>query len=193
MPEAGAHPLIPTPMAQAGGVLEHRELFWQNFIRETLNSLAVAAAQASGRLTPTAKGAANSGKPVSDLFDGRLAVITMQGVRVAIADIYPLFACTINTSPQARALSTDVQCTVFQIRTPEGEVHTLPLQEIRTFHALSPDLIERLKQAAKEQQRHAEPGTQDGEEQVPFGFAAFRALSDTELPQPATSKAPASK
>jgi hypothetical protein len=74
-------------------------------------------------------------------------------------------------SAASRELSTDVQCTVYQIRTPEGEVHTLPIHEIRSFHSLSPDLIERLKQAARAQ--NAADGKPDLGEDVPFGFAAF--------------------
>ncbi|MEL7483595.1 MAG: hypothetical protein AAFN41_04495, partial [Planctomycetota bacterium] len=103
-----------------------------------------------------------------NLFDGRLALITTQGTRIPIAGVMPMFACGINTSDRERRLSVAVECTVFQIRTPTGEVYTLPLHEIRGFHALTPELVDSLKSQAM-------PSAQATDE--PFGFAAFTSLA----------------
>jgi hypothetical protein len=155
-----------------------RELFWQNVVREILSSLAATAAAFSGRLSATAAGAASTPAPEHELFDGRMAVITRQGQRIPIADVYPVFACSVPTARGAadRMLSADVQCTVFQIRTPPGEVYTIPLHEIVGIHALSEALIRQLEAAAAEQ-----AGEEDGSTSVePFGFAAFTRLSASE-------------
>jgi hypothetical protein len=104
-------------------------------------------------------------------FDGRLAVVTVQGVRIAIADVFPLFACSIEGSDMARELSADVQCTVFQIRTPQGEVFTLPVHEIRSFHSLSEELMAEIEAASA---RTNAAGTKTT---VPFGFGAFTSLA----------------
>lgn len=104
-------------------------------------------------------------------FDGRMAVITQLGVRIAIADVFPLFACSIGDSPLERALSEDVQCSVFQIRTPQGEVHTLPVHEIRSFHSLSEQLM---RQIAAASSREDESGLKTT---VPFGFGAYTSLA----------------
>lgn len=135
-----------------------RELFWHNVMRELLTSLSIASM--SGKTA-----GANA-----DLFDGRLAVLTRAGERVPIADVFPLFACGINTDDAHRSLSVAVECTVFQIRTPDGQVFTLPLHEIRAFHALSPELMKQLEDLAK-----AESESEESRLERPFGFAAFAA------------------
>ncbi len=169
---AGAH-------HQAGGAhsFARRDLFWQNVVREMLGGLAAAAATSGGRLSVGPKGAATGGSPVHDLFDGRMAVVTRLGQRIPIADVTPLFACSIPSggpsSATDRAIAADVQCTVFQITTPGGEVYTLPVHEIAMIHSLSHQLVERLQQATSAQT--ANPG--DGR---PFGFAAFTSLANSE-------------
>lgn len=104
-------------------------------------------------------------------FDGRMAVITQLGVRIAIADVFPLFACSVGETSLERALSEDVQCSVFQIRTPQGEVHTLPVHEIRSFHSLSEELM---RQIAAASSREDERGLKTT---VPFGFGAYTSLA----------------
>ncbi|MFI4897090.1 MAG: hypothetical protein ACIARR_04620 [Phycisphaerales bacterium JB059] len=153
-------------------VVHRRDLFWQNVIREILSALSVAAGSASGRVSPSPKGVAHSSSPVGEMFDGRLAVITTLGNRIPIADIFPVFACSIAGSADERTLSGDVQCTVFQIRTPDGEVFTLPVSEIRSFHSLSQELIEKLEARAE-----ASLGAKDASK-APFGFAAFTSLAN---------------
>ena len=99
----------------------HRELYWQNVIREMLSALAVAAAESGGRLGSGAADKATGSAPIDDMFDGRLAVVTRLGQRIAIADVVPLFACSVpgqKASSNDRHLSMDVQCTIFQIHTP---------------------------------------------------------------------------
>jgi len=163
---------LPTPTASAiesqgsgrspGEVAARRELFWHNVIREILTALSVMSVQRSASVyDPHIEHIAH------ETFDGRLAVITSIGQRIPIKEVHPLFACSINGSEAQRQLSMDVQCSVFQIRTPGGEVHTLPVHEIRTFHALTPELMAQIE-------RHAQQG-QDG--QQPFGFAAFTSMS----------------
>lgn len=104
-------------------------------------------------------------------FDGRMAVITQLGVRIAIADVYPLFACSIGDTAMERALSEDVQCSVFQIRTPQGEVFTLPLHEIRSFHSLSEELMREIAESASREDASGVKTT------VPFGFGAYTSLA----------------
>ena len=112
----------------------------------------------------------------ASLFDGRLAVITTLGNRIPIADVHPLFACGVTHNSDERSLATAVECTVFQIRTPQGEVFTLPLSEIRGFHSLSPELVEKLQMQA-EAQLNQLSGRPNEENQQPFGFAAFTSLA----------------
>lgn len=175
-----AHTLQNTgPHHQAGGAhsFARRDLFWQNVVREMLGGLAAAAATSGGRLSVGPKGAATGGSPVHDLFDGRMAVVTRLGQRIPIADVTPLFACSIAIGGPGdamdRAIAADVQCTVFQITTPGGEVYTLPVHEIAMIHSLSHQLVERLQQAASSQ--NATPG-----DDRPFGFAAFTSLANSE-------------
>jgi len=178
---------------------ELRELFWQNVIREMLTSLSMLSmkleAQAGAEkmdpgqvIIDTPDGTIVHGGPSeqneheeaeieeASLFDGRLAVITTLGNRIPIADVHPLFACGVTHNSDARSLATAVECTVFQIRTPPGEVFTLPLSEIRGFHSLSPELIEKLQRQAEAQLNHMSGGP-DEENQQPFGFAAFTSLA----------------
>lgn len=154
------------------GVRAARDLFWQNVLREILTSLSAAAA---ARTAPEGKSVdgANQGEE-GDLFDGRLAVLTHGGERIPIADVFPLFACGINTGHEHRSLSLAVECTVFQIRTPDGQVFTLPLHEVRAFHALSPELMRQLEEMARRQSQ------EENETQRlarPFGFAAFTTMA----------------
>lgn len=152
------------------GVTSARELFWQNVMREMLTSLSVLTASKESRHSAATDATGQPLRP--DMFDGRLAVFTALGQRIPIAGVYPLFACGIQTSDADKALSMAVECTVFQIHTPGGEVFTLPLHEIRSFHSLSEELIEQLKHA----------GGGEEPQQEPFGFAAYTSLARTNLP-----------
>jgi len=164
-------PHVPDPnMPDPTRVAARRDLFWQNVMREILSTLAVAAGS-GGRLSPTPTGAAHSAGPVDEMFDGRLALITTTGQRIPIADIFPVFACSVAGSAAKRNLSSDVQCTIFQVRTPTGEIFTLPVSEIRSFHSLSEDLVQSLEARAE-----AAAGGKDAS-RTPFGFAAFTSLS----------------
>lgn len=147
----------------ADQVLRTRELFWHNVVQEVLTALSVLHAKRTEGDTGGAGG---------DIFDGRIAVITAQGARVPIGSVQPLFACGVMTSTESRALSAEVECTVFQIETPEGQSFTLPLHEIRAVHALSPDLMEQIRQASPDGE-----GEGEGESPMPFGFAAFTSLA----------------
>ncbi len=181
-------PLAPTGFMAPSQVLAARELFWHNVIREILTSLSMLCAmrpetQDGDENAAEAKAdAAARGESGYDpaLFDGRLAVMTKAGERVAIADVYPLFACGIS-NPQERGMSMALECTVFQIRTPDGHVYTLPLHEMRAFHALTPELMRRLERiAARKRASRGEPD----ETQQPFGFAAFTSLIQGPPPPP---------
>lgn len=143
-----------------------RELFWHNVMREMLTSLSVMAMNRSQEpYDPEME------KAMRETFDGRLAIITTYGARIAIAEVHPVFACSVPSSQADRDRSAAVQCTVFQIRTPNGESHTLPLHEIRGFHALTEELMQQIEKMALMHQ-HGEGSK--GEE--PFGFAAFTSL-----------------
>jgi hypothetical protein len=109
-----------------------------------------------------------------ELFDGRMALLLKNGERIPIGDVFPVFACGINTEME-RSLSVALECSVFQVRTPRGQVYTIPLHEVRAFHALSPELMRRLEQSSR-RNGNAVP------EQVPFGFAAFTSLARGALP-----------
>ncbi len=149
----------------------YRELFWQNFIREVLVSLIAAQAQATQELREKSKSPeANNGEVTSD---GRMGIITEQGQRIPIARIFPVFAQSMEVCdqhpPQEVELAQILQCTIFQIETPSGEVYTLPLHEIRGFHALSEKLMDQIANRARRQR----PRRNEPEQAEPFGFAAF--------------------
>jgi len=147
-----------------------RELFWHNVMREILTSLSVMSAAG---LRPLKEG--EEGDPRGHLFDGRLAIISTHGTRIPIGAVYPLFACSIDATAADKALSIAVECTVFQIHTPSGEVFTMPLHEMRSFHALSEDLIREIAKSSRAD------GGADGDGGEPFGFAAFTSLSRSKL------------
>ena len=187
-PAAGALPpmgpgLMPTgdrPSVQHAPVSSaRRDVFWQNVLREVLMGLA-AAATSGGRISPTPAGAATSAEPVGALFDGRTAVITHTGQRIPIADIYPVFACSIPGDTHARVMSADVQCTVFRIKTPGGEMFTLPIGMIAMVHTLSAELLGQLEAAAEARANEAAGDDQ----KMPFGFAAFTSMSRAESEGP---------
>ncbi len=160
-------------------VVSMRDLFWQNVLREMLTSLSVLSQQVAGappaQTPPAPTGDAIAADPA--LFDGRLAIITKGGDRIAIASIIPLFACGVS-APASRDLALAIECTIFQIRTPDGHVFTIPLQEIRTFHALSPEVMTRLEKAARRRAAKRE----SADDAPPFGFAAFTSLTRGSLP-----------
>ncbi len=153
--------------------LARRDVFWNNVVREILMALASAAAVSSGRLDTGPVAANASTSPVDDLFDGRMGVITTLGQRIPIADIIPVFACSMPACDADRARANDVQCTVYRITTPTGESYTLPISQIIGVHSLTEALIEQLEDAAAEEE--------EGEaERVPFGFGAYTSLAQSE-------------
>jgi len=152
------------PHMQPRQMIAMRDLFWCNVIRDMLNGLSVMCQQ----------------QP--ELFDGRFGVLTRQGERIPIGNITPLFACSIPGTQVERDASAAVQCTIFRIQTPEGEVFTLPVQEIRAMHTLTPELIEKLQALSEDEAE----GEEDTKESKPFGLAAFAAL-----PKPAPLAGPA--
>jgi hypothetical protein len=164
------------PNAQATGqtglqdprVVAHtRTLFWQNVVREMLNDLSIMC------------------QTRPDLFDGRFGIVTNQGVRVGIKHIFPLFACSIPGTNWEREASVAVQCTVFRIATPDGEIYTLPVHEVAAVHSMTPELIEQMAKAEREAE-----GEEDGEtEKRPFGLAAFTALPKSPAPSLAADSA----
>ena len=66
-------------------------------------------------------------------------------------------------------LSHAVECTVFQIRTPSGEVFTLPIHAVRAFHSLSEESMDQLGQSART--------SNSKQDETPFGFAAYTSLA----------------
>jgi len=149
-----------------------RDVFWSNVVREILMALASAAASSSGRLGTGPAAAQASSSPVDELFDGRMGVITTLGQRIPIADITPVFACSMSGCPEDRSISGDVQCTIFRINTPTGESYTLPISQIIGVHSVSASLIEQIEDSEEE------PAS--NEERVPFGFAAYTSLARSE-------------
>ncbi|MFG0313918.1 MAG: hypothetical protein ACF8LL_07015 [Phycisphaerales bacterium] len=162
----------PYPVAR---VQIRRDVFWQNVCREILMGLAAAAAESAGRTGIGPTDAEMSPSPTSELFDGRMAVMTAAGQRIPIADVYPVFAYSMLGDDEVRTRSNDVQCTVFRITTPGGENFTLPISQIISVHSLSQSLIEKMEQA---QELLEGPGPED--DRVPFGFAAYTSLARSE-------------
>jgi len=130
-----------------------RALFWTNVAREMLTSL-------SAMLTVQNQPSA---------LDGRLSILTHAGERIPIAEVHPLFACSIPGTDAERDLSAAVQCSVFRVVTPSGEAFTLPLSEVRAFHAVSEELQRRIQEEMG--------GVDSGTGGEPFGFAAFAETS----------------
>jgi hypothetical protein len=128
-----------------------RGLFWCNVVRDMLNGLSVLSQQ----------------QP--ELFDGRFGLLMRRGERIPVARVAPLFACSIPGSREERDASVAVQCTVFQVTTPDGEVFTIPVHEVRALHTMTAELIEKLQKLS------GDGGEEDGETR-PFGLAAFAAL-----------------
>ena len=149
-----------------------RDVFWSNVVREILMALASAAAASSGRLDIGPAAANASTSPVDDLFDGRMGLITTLGQRIPIADITPVFACSMPSCDADRSRSADVQCTVFRVSTPTGESYTLPISQIIGVHSISESLMDQLE--FDEEEGESEEG------RVPFGFGAYTSLAQSE-------------
>jgi len=159
------------PTTGAAYTAANRELFWNNVMREMLSALSVMWAKRSDAPPPAGE---------EDMFDGRLGIITVTGQRIPIGSVFPLFACGVPQNVADRRLSMEVEFTVFQIGTPEGQSFTIPLHEIRAFHSLSDTLVETLKKASADAQAPDANG-----DQMPFGFAAFTSLARThDAPEP---------
>jgi hypothetical protein len=155
----GSQGMIPLPVSRRDIKIlgATRELFWQNMLQEILVGLA----------------SMSHSKKDEEMFDGRLALITRLGHRIPIGSVLPLFACGVPGTEDSRELSVGIECTIFQIITPSGEVYTLPLHEISMFHTLTEALVERVKAAAVQ----AQTESSDDKQEHPFGFAAFTSLA----------------
>jgi len=171
---------------QAMRVQARRDQFWSNVVRDSLMAMSSAAASSSARLGPTPSAAQHSTKPIDDLFDGRMGIITTLGQRIPIADIFPVFACSAVGSMADRERSADVQCTIFRITTPTGETYTLPISQIIGIHSLSEDLVRQLEDASEDMQDDKSNDT----ERLPFGFAAYTELSRSEARSKAEQQEP---
>lgn len=131
---------------------ELRDVYWQNVVREMLAAFAI--------LTHR----------MPQIIDGRVSIITSLGERIPVAGVEPLFPCTVVNDPRERQLCIAVQCTVFNIRTPAGEIVTIPLHEIVSVRVLSDELMRELEEAFNK-------SGVNGEKSEPFGFAAFTSLA----------------
>lgn len=139
-----------TPPTHSEHTRELRSMFWQNVVQQMLTSFPERVQQDP------------------EIADGRLSVLTRGGDRIPIRAVVPLFSLSVPVDPELRALSVAVQCSVFEIHTPHGEVVTLPLEEIRGVHSLSEQLVAQLKEMTQEMA---------GDETEPFGFAAFTSMA----------------
>lgn len=144
-----ARPTLAPAVTDPTVVAAARDLFWENVVREMLTGLSMM----------------QGAHP--EMFDGRIAVLTNAGERIPIGEVAPMFACSIlQADSWQRAAAIAVECTVFRIKTPGGELYTLPLREIRGMHAMTPELLKHIEQQAI--QRLA-----DDPHKPPFGLAAF--------------------
>lgn len=170
-----------------------RVVFWHNVVREFLTELATLSAlkptgqaqiqsqaqvqaqsQPAGAPGAITEQGSDGARYDPSLFDGRLAVVTVNGERIPLAEVSLLLAAGAS-DPAQRELSVAVECTVFQIRTPDGHVFTLPLHQIASIHAITPELLERLNKRAQARRERESRETEPGP--VPFGFAAFTSLA----------------
>ncbi|MBX3388397.1 MAG: hypothetical protein KF691_02955 [Phycisphaeraceae bacterium] len=133
-----------------------REMLWHNLVREMLSALCLETGHADASEKPK-------------LLDGRLTLITFRGERIPIGAVRPLINFGVGRTREEKQLSMMLQGTVFQIITPDGDVFTLPIHEIRGLHALSESIMQQLQSVA-EKAEQAESG-------APFGFAAFTSLA----------------
>lgn len=173
----GGYGHVPAPQSQPATIAvtrvqARRDVFWQNVCREILMSLAAAAAQSSGRLGTGPSDAESSTSPVSELFDGRMGVITTLGQRIPIADVTVVFSCSFPGNELDRSISADVQCTIFRITTPTGETYTLPVSQVIGIHSVSNSLIEQM-----------DDQNESDDDKVPFGFGAYTSLARSERAQ----------
>ncbi len=158
-----------------------REAFWHDMCREILTTLSAeglrrksqspamelpGGSQMVSSVTPT--------EPEPELFDGRMAILTHGGERIAIGEVYPMLACGIQGDEADRAVSQAVECSIFQIKTPAGELYTIPVHEIRAFHALTPELMQKIEEAGR-QNRSQRRGSEGRD--MPFGFEAYTSLA----------------
>lgn len=164
--EQGEHAVVRERQLSPRETQSYRELFWQNVMREVLVSLMMTASKDESTPPPPAH---------ANVLDGRLGLITHSGQRIPIARVFPVFAASVAQTPRELAMSVLLQCTVFQVHTPGGEVFTLPLHEIRGFHALTEELMAQLENNARSEARS------ESAQQEPFGFAAFTSLSRSQL------------
>lgn len=164
-----------------------REAFWHDMCREILTTLSVegvrrqhqsAAMELPGGGHLVSSVAAS--EKVPELFDGRMAILTHGGERIPIAAVYPMLACGISGDSADRAVSQAVECSIFQILTPSGELYTVPVHEIRAFHALTAELMRQLEEAGRVN-RSSRRGAEDRD--MPFGFEAYTSLARAEREQ----------
>ena len=176
-----------SPLASARHAMSLREAFWHDMCREILTTLSVEGLRR--REQPAGVALPGGGQIVStvtpppsdpELFDGRMAILTHGGERIPIGEVYPMLACGINGDMADRAVSQAVECSIFQILTPSGELYTVPVHEIRAFHALTPELMRKLEEAGRVN-RSRRRGAEDRE--MPFGFEAYTSLARAEREQ----------
>lgn len=180
-------PGMASTQASATHAMSLREAFWHDMCREILTTLSVEALRRRER--PVAVALPEGGQlvspqkpegPESELFDGRMAILTHGGERIPIGEVYPMLACGVNGDAATRVVSQAVECSIFQVLTPAGELYTLPVHEIRAFHALTPELMRQLEEAGR-QNRSRRSGGEDRD--MPFGFEAYTSLARAEREQ----------
>jgi hypothetical protein len=174
---------VSTPFS-ASHAAELREAFWHDMCREILTTLSAEGLRRRDR-SPAVElpgggqlvTSVTAGEPEPELFDGRMAVLTHGGERIAIGEVYPMLACGISGDDADRVVSQAVECSIFQILTPAGELWTIPLHEIRAFHALTPELMQQIEQAGRQNRSRRHGGA---DRDMPFGFEAYTSLAREE-------------
>lgn len=177
-----------TLLASASHAMALREAFWHDMCREILTTLSAEGLRR--REQPMAMELPDGGQLMSnvatapstegELFDGRMAILTHGGERIPIGEVHPMLACGISGDSADRAVSRAVECSIFQVLTPAGELYTIPVHEIRAFHALTPELMRQIEQAGRDN-RSQRRGGEDRE--MPFGFEAYTSLARAEREQ----------
>ncbi len=174
-------------VAAARHAVELRQAFWHDMCREILTTLSVEGLRRQDRpagveLPGGAQLVSTVTPPPSEpeLFDGRMAILTHGGERIAIGEVHPMLACGSNGDVADRTVSKAVECSIFQIMTPAGELYTVPVHEIRAFHALTPELMKKLEQAGRVNRSQRSGGEA---REMPFGFEAYTSLARAEREQ----------
>lgn len=159
-------------------VLELRQLLWTNLLRETLSALCME----TERLERARRDGAEPDGGAHPL-DGHVALMTATGERIQVAGVKPAMQFAVARTAHERQVAMALDSTIFQIRTPAGDIFTLPVSEVTGIHGLSDSIMRQLQAA--------ERPSDEGQEAQPFGFAAYTSVARGSEEPPSSEVMPA--